>query len=119
MSVSSIRNANGLRGSKIIAGKTLRIEQLKNYVAAVSTKKEKVKQAAEGKKIEQAFTQIVNTKLIQHKIETGETLGEIAEKYKVSIKQLKKTNGLKSSKIIAGKTLMIEIPVEGDKKNKT
>ena len=78
VSVSSIRNANGLRGSKIIAGKTLRIEQLKNYVAAVSTKKEKVKQAAEGKKIEQAFTQIVNTKLIQHKIETGETLGEIS-----------------------------------------
>ena len=118
--VSSIRAANGIRGSKIIAGKTLRIEQPKAYAQTASTnvKMPKVKQTAEDKKLDQVFGQIANTKLIQHKIKSGETLSEIAVKYKVSVKDLRRVNGLKSSKIIAGKTLMIEVPLES-KKNKT
>ena len=121
VSASSIRAANGIRGSKIIAGKTLRIEQPKAYAQAVSlnTKPQKVKKTTEDKKINQAFEQIANTKLVQHKIKSGETLSEIAEKYHVSVKDLKRVNGLKSSKIIAGKTLMIEVPLEEVKKNKT
>ncbi len=119
VTVSSIRLINGLSGSKIIAGKTLKIEQPQGSATAASTKREKVKQSAEDKKINQAFTQIVNTKLIQHKIASGETLGGIAEKYHVSVKQLKKTNGLKTSRIIAGKTLIIEVPLVVDRKNKT
>jgi LysM repeat protein len=46
-------------------------------------------------------------------------LSGIAEKYNVTIKDLKRVNSLKSSKIIAGKTLMIEVPLESEKKNKT
>jgi LysM repeat protein len=119
VSVSSIRYANGLSGSKIIAGKTLRIEQPQVYVVTASNNTGKVKQTAANKKLNQVFDQIANTKLIQHKIATGETLGEIATKYNVTVKDLKKTNGLKSSKIIAGKTLLIEVPIETEKKSKT
>lgn len=119
VSVSSIRMVNGIRGSKIIAGKTLRIEQPKAYIATASKKEPvKVKQTTEDKKINDVFTKIANTKLIQHKIASGETLGAIAEKYNVSVKDLKRVNNLKTSRIIAGKTLMIEVPVE-EKKNKT
>lgn len=121
VSVSSIRAANGIRGSKIIAGKTLRIEQPKAYAqaAAAETKHQKVKQTTENKKINQAFEQIANTRLVQHKIVSGETLSEIAERYHVSIKDIKRVNGLRSSKIIAGKTLMIEVPLDEVTKNKT
>jgi LysM repeat protein len=119
VSASSIRYANGIRGSKIIAGKTLRIEQPKAYVTTASTKAPKVKQAVPDKKIDQVFAQIVNTKLIEHKISSGETLSEIAEKYRVSVKQLKRTNNLKTSRIVAGKTLMIEVPLDTEKRNKT
>jgi LysM repeat protein len=119
VSVSSIRMVNGIRGSKIIAGKTLRIEQPKAYIATASKKDPvKVKQTMEDKKIDDVFTKIANTKLVQHKITTGETLSAIAEKYNVTVKDLKRVNGLKTSRIIAGKTLMIEVPVE-EKKNKT
>ena len=45
--------------------------------------------------------------LIRHKIKSGETLGSIALKYKVSVKQLMKWNGLRNSKIRAGKYLKI------------
>lgn len=119
VTVSSIKMLNGIRGSKIIAGKTLRIEQPKAYIATASKKEPvKVKQTTEDKKINDAFAKIANTKLIQHKIETGETLSTIATKYNVSVKALKRVNNLKTSRIIAGKTLLIEVPVE-EKKNKT
>ena len=45
--------------------------------------------------------------LIRHKIKNGETLGAIAIKYKVSVKQLMKWNGLHNSNIRAGKYLKI------------
>lgn len=46
-------------------------------------------------------------KKITHKIKSGEVLGAIAEKYGVSVSQIKKMNGLKSDNIRAGKTLRI------------
>lgn len=46
-------------------------------------------------------------KKITHKIKSGEVLGSIANKYDITIAQLKKANGLKSDNIRAGKTLKI------------
>ena len=42
-----------------------------------------------------------------YKIKEGDTLGGIARKFRVSVKQLKEWNGLKSDNIRAGKTLKI------------
>ena len=42
-----------------------------------------------------------------HKIKAGESLGSIARKYHVSVAQLKKWNGLKSDRIMSGRTLKI------------
>ena len=46
--------------------------------------------------------------IINHKIKPGDTLGGIARKYKISIKDLMEFNELKSTKIIVGK--YIDIP---------
>ena len=46
-------------------------------------------------------------KKITHRIKSGEVLGSIANKYDVSIAQLKKVNGLKGDNIRAGRTLKI------------
>lgn len=46
-------------------------------------------------------------KKITHRIKSGEVLGSIANKYDVTITQLKKLNGLKNNNIRAGKTLKI------------
>lgn len=46
-------------------------------------------------------------KKITHRIKNGEVLGSIANKYDISIAQLKKANGLKSDNIRAGRTLKI------------
>lgn len=46
-------------------------------------------------------------KTINHKIKKGEALSIIANKYNVSVSQIKKANGLKSDRINMGKTLKI------------
>ena len=45
--------------------------------------------------------------VIYYKVKRGDSLGKIAEKYKVTVKQLKKWNNLKSDKISKGKKLKI------------
>jgi len=46
-------------------------------------------------------------KKITHKIKNGEAISIIADKYNISVAELKRANGLKSDKIRAGKTLKI------------
>ena len=45
--------------------------------------------------------------LVTHTIKSGETLGKIAEKYKVSVKNLQAWNGMSNTKIWPGKKLKI------------
>jgi len=46
----------------------------------------------------------------KHKIKSGDSLSVIAQKYKTSSRAIQKLNGMKNSKIRAGKTLLIPIP---------
>ena len=48
-----------------------------------------------------------NGKLTYHKIRSGETLGGIAGRYGVTVKQLQSWNGLRNTNISAGKQLKI------------
>ena len=43
-----------------------------------------------------------------HRIRNGETLGSIARKYHVSVKQLRRLNGLRNNNIRAGRTIRIQ-----------
>jgi membrane-bound lytic murein transglycosylase D len=45
--------------------------------------------------------------LKRHKIKSGETLGSIARKYRVTVKQIMKWNGMRNTNIRAGKYLNI------------
>ena len=56
-------------------------------------------------------------KKITHKVKSGEVLGGIANKYNVSLKSLKKANGLKSDMIRDGKVLTI--PTKGTQSKTT
>ena len=56
-------------------------------------------------------------KKITHKVKPGEVLGGIADKYNVSLKALKKANGLKSDMIRDGKVL--KIPTKGTQSKTT
>ncbi|MDQ1167421.1 LysM repeat protein [Flavobacterium sp. SORGH_AS 622] len=51
--------------------------------------------------------QTTERKVITHKIKKGEVLGTIADKYNVSVAEIKRDNRLKSNNIRAGRTLKI------------
>ncbi len=51
--------------------------------------------------------QSTERKVIAHKIKKGEVISVIADKYNISIADIKKANGLKSNNIRAGRTLKI------------
>lgn len=48
------------------------------------------------------------TKAVTHKVRSGETLSQLSRKYKVSVNELKRNNGLKSDKIRIGAILKIK-----------
>ncbi|MBN1637944.1 MAG: LysM peptidoglycan-binding domain-containing protein, partial [Ignavibacteriales bacterium] len=104
---SDVRNWNNIAYTKnVYVGQELTLyvpEEQKDYYASLNELSQEQKDGIlypEGK-------------WIKHKIKKGEFLSTIANKYGVSVSQVKKWNNLKSDRIIAGKSL--KILVGGDK----
>ena len=53
-------------------------------------------------------TKKATAKYVNHKVKSGETLSQVARKYKVTVTDLKKMNGLKSNMIRVGATLKVK-----------
>jgi len=113
VTVRSIQELNGIRGTRIIAGKSLKVI-VRGPVTAQKNQEPKQKSSA-PKPI--AKTDRKGT--IKHTIVAGETLYSIADKYNTSVEKIKTTNGLKSSNIVAGQSLLIEMSADTDRKNKS
>ena len=92
VSSSSIREWNNLTNDKIIAGATLKIYS----DSTPRTETENVSPKTE-----------LSSESITHLIQTGETIIGISQDYGVSIDDIKRWNNLSSSRIVAGKTLII------------
>ncbi|MCF6269244.1 MAG: LysM peptidoglycan-binding domain-containing protein [Melioribacteraceae bacterium] len=97
VSSSQLRRWNNLKNNKIVVGKRLKIYG-KN-VAASSV----------------ASTTPTNKGYSLYTIKSGDTVGQIAENFKVSTKQLKLWNNLSGNKIVVGKKLKIFNKVSGSK----
>jgi membrane-bound lytic murein transglycosylase D len=90
VSVAKIKSWNSLRGNTLIAGKSLKIYSNDTYASSLGDRTTKS-----------------SANVNYYKVRTGDSIGKIAEMYKVSIASIKKWNNLRSNKIIAGKTLKI------------
>lgn len=91
VSVRKIKQWNNLRTSRIVAGKKLQIF-IGDSKYALNVPKSSSKKAANTTK---------------YKVRRGDSLSKIAHKFRVSESDLKKWNNLKSSRIYAGKTLVV------------
>ena len=103
--VGDLKRTNGLQNSVIIEGNYLNIEVREAEVKNPSAKRIKAKTKNPGK-----------DKYLKHKVKEGDTLSELALKYKVGVIQIQKLNGLKSSRIRTGQNLKIKplaVPVRG------
>lgn len=94
--IDDIRQWNNLSSNKIIAGQTLKIYSNQNTQVAVKT--DKTVTTNKGKN---------SGDVVYYEIKKGDTIGQIAEKFKVSIANLRSWNDISGNKIVAGKTLAI------------
>ncbi|MGH7902423.1 MAG: LysM peptidoglycan-binding domain-containing protein [Thermodesulfobacteriota bacterium] len=88
VSVASLKQANNIRGSNIQVGQALNIPG-----GMVASKKSSDNDGG----------------TISHRVRRGDTLWAIASKYDVSVSDLKRWNNLKSSRLVAGKRLSINL----------
>lgn len=74
-----------------------------------------IKKSARFAQLLQSDSHLFKVHWKKHKIKSGDSLSVIAYRYKTSSRAIKKLNGMKNSKIRAGKTLLIPIPVDGSR----
>ena len=95
VSVRNLRRWNGLRNNRIYKGKKLMIYTGSNSKVAASLNRG-TRSKSYGKR-----------KVVHYKVKKGDTIGEIAELFKVRVSQIRRWNKLHSNKIIVGKKLRI------------
>jgi len=93
-SIAEIKDYNDLKTTTLFVGQQLKlVEQRKPVLASA-----KRKQSAEKKKVIKAQT---------HKVQRGESLSAIAQKYASTTAQLKQYNNLKSTSLLIGQKIKI------------
>ena len=88
--INSIKDWNNLRSNRIYAGKRLKIYTTRTPSSYASND-----------------NNYDETQKFRYRIRRGETLSEIAERFSVSMAQIRIWNHLRSNRLIAGKTLTI------------
>ena len=91
VSITTIKRANGIKGSNIRSGQTLKIPQITNGAYASTSTKTNSSTRSSSK----------------YKVKSGDTLGGIAEKHGVRLSSLKSANNIKGSTIRRGQVLTI------------
>jgi len=94
--ISDLKAANRMRGSRIIAGKKLRIPG-KRYYSKKSNKVKNVRKYAKTSSIK------------KHIVRKGDSLWNIARRYQTTTHQIKKINNIMSSALYIGQTLNIPL----------
>ena len=89
ISVANLKKWNGLRSNQLVAGKVIKIvgDKKTSSLGDNTTKS--------------------SANVNSYKVKSGESIGMIAEKYKVSASSIRRWNHLKSNKILAGTSLKI------------
>jgi LysM repeat protein len=121
ISVSQLKKWNGLSKNKVKPGTYLTVQMTEKEVPAKEAKAETAPKASKKETVneeEQATKTVTSRK--SHKVRKGETLSGIADKFGVSVSQLKKWNGLSKNKVKPGTYLTVqmtekEVPVKESK----
>ncbi|MDH4403990.1 MAG: LysM peptidoglycan-binding domain-containing protein [Flavobacterium sp.] len=121
VTLSELKKWNRIKGTYTTKGKILKIYSYDNVV--VKPKDNEIKEVAEVKKepvTEEVKPEVAETKYKEeqvvsfvnttkkHKVRKGDNLSSIANKYNVSVSDLKKWNNLKKNTVASGKVLKIK-----------
>jgi len=101
VSTAQLRNWNKLTSNKIIIGSILSVHGKDNAKSIGDNTSRK------------------ESNMVSYTIKSGDTIGEIAEMFKVSIANLKQWNNLSSNKLIAGKSISVYSDIDASKVKKS
>jgi len=101
VSTAQLRNWNKLTSNKIIIGSILSVHGKDNAKSIGDNTSRK------------------ESNMVSYTIKQGDTIGEIAEMFKVSIANLKQWNNLSSNKLIAGKSISVYSDIDASKVKKS
>jgi membrane-bound lytic murein transglycosylase D len=90
VSIAKIRSWNNIKKNNLVAGKTIKIYSNDSYASSLGDKTTKS-----------------SANINYYKVKAGDSVGKIAELYKVPVSSLRKWNNLRSNKIVAGNTLKV------------
>lgn len=111
--VSDVKKWNNLSSSRIYAGKVLNIYTGKENQSIVASNSTEIKTATQPEvsasvnNNSSEGNESASNEIVYYKVQSGDTIGEIAEIFNVSIWKLREWNKLTSNKIIVGKDLKI------------
>lgn len=117
MSVAELKQLNKLHANQVSAGTRLTVAAPaasgKLVLAAAEPSKPAAGRApteADGKRIESRAEPIVVAATRNHTVRKGETLTEIADRYDMSVAELKQLNKLRTNQVNAGSKLVVAAP---------
>ena len=99
ISKENIKQWNNLDNNNLRIGQNLYLTPNKDIVTASQREQQKIKSKFTG----------------EYKVKSGDTLGHIAAKYKVSVKDIKTANNLNSNNLSIGKVLKVPAQAKKDK----
>ncbi|MEI6851669.1 MAG: LysM peptidoglycan-binding domain-containing protein [Bacteroidota bacterium] len=106
VSVKDLQYWNALSGNRIIAGETLVIYK-KSHITPTPVQNNATTKVQPTNTTAITPNNRVNNRKAVYKVASGDSLWTIAQKYKTTVENLKKTNNLKSDKLSVGQTLII------------
>lgn len=92
VTINKLMSWNSLSSTKIKYGMKLKIHSGSDGTSFVEEKKD---------------DEEIRNKVLRHRVKRGETIGEIAEEYRVKVRDIRSWNNLSSNKILAGSVLRI------------
>jgi membrane-bound lytic murein transglycosylase D len=108
VTMTELKKWNRLKNSKAPLGRNLKIITTENIAVNNNTADKDDTIAANSNKIYKEEKVVSYKDIVKyHKVKSGDNLGEIADKYSVSVAEVKKWNKLKSTNISVGKSLKI------------
>lgn len=116
ISMTNLKKWNHLKGNKAPMGKSLKIYTTEAVAVhskkvikqdTISVKESTAIASTSGKIFKEEKVVSFKDVVKMHKVKRGDNLGEISDKYGVSVAEIKKWNKLKGSNIVPGKSLKI------------